>query len=200
MLRDTLLAKVVTGHQPHPFNPINLKLSNLKLSNLKLSNLKLSNLKLSNLKLSNLKLSNLKLSNPHKKRLIQQLKHRKKVRSPPEAVAKAKNVPATLSKPQGDYTLVTVVEGADANSLFNKGLQVVGAQRQRLAALSQQFDKTPVDSVQQRDLIAGQMKETKKKLKGNLRFMAQKYAYSLKKQLREGRPRGFIAFCYRGRW
>ncbi len=97
----------------------------------------------------------------------------------PEAIAKAKNVPATLENPQGDFTLVAVVEGAEANRRLNQSLQVVGAQRQRLDSLSRQFDQTPADSVQQRELIAGQINETRKTLEGNLRFMAQSYAYSL---------------------
>ncbi len=97
----------------------------------------------------------------------------------PEAIAKAKNVPATLNNTQGDFTLVAVVEGAEANRRLNQSLQIVGAQRQRLDALSRQFDQTPADSVQQRELIAGQINETRKTLEGNLRFMAQNYAYSL---------------------
>lgn len=97
----------------------------------------------------------------------------------PDAIAKAKNVPATLENPQGDFTLVAVVEGAEANRRLNQSLQVVGAQRQRLDSLSRQFDQTPAESVQQRELIAGQINETRKTLEGNLRFMAQNYAYSL---------------------
>lgn len=97
----------------------------------------------------------------------------------PEAIAKAKNVPATLSNPQGDFTLVAVIEGEAANRKLNQSLQIVGAQRQRLALLSRQFDQTPAASVQQRELIAGQINETRKTLEGNLRFMAQNYAYSL---------------------
>ena len=98
----------------------------------------------------------------------------------PEAIAKAKNVPATLSNPQGDYTLAAVVEGAGANRRLDQSLQIIGDQRQRLVALSQQLDKTPADSVQQRKSIADQINEAKTILKGNLRFMAQNYAYSLK--------------------
>lgn len=97
----------------------------------------------------------------------------------PEVIAKAKNVPAVLENPQGNFTLVAVVEGAEANRKLNQSLQVVGAQRQRLALLSRQFDTTPAASVQQRELIAGQINETRKTLEGNLRFMAQNYAYSL---------------------
>lgn len=97
----------------------------------------------------------------------------------PEAIAKAKNVPATLGNPQGDFTLVAVIEGEAANRKLNQSLQVVSAQRQRLALLSRQFDQTPAASVQQRELIAGQINETRKTLEGNLRFMAQNYAYSL---------------------
>jgi len=97
-----------------------------------------------------------------------------------EAIAKAKNVPATLSNPQGDYSLVAVIEGADANRRLNQRLKVVGAQRQRLAALTQQFEKTPANFMQQRELTAGQINETRKALEVNLRLMAQNYAYSLK--------------------
>ena len=97
----------------------------------------------------------------------------------PEAIAKAKNVPASLPNPQGDFTLVAVIEGDVANRKLNQSLQIVGAQRQRLALLSRQFDQTPAASLQQRELIAGQINETRKTLEGNLRFMAQNYAYSL---------------------
>ncbi|MBT8036641.1 MAG: hypothetical protein KJO21_03760 [Verrucomicrobiae bacterium] len=98
----------------------------------------------------------------------------------PEAIAKAKNVPATLNSPQGKFTLVTVVEGADANSRLNQRFQVVGAQRKNLADLSQQFAKTPTEFMQQREMIAGQINETKKALEENIRFMAKNYAYSVK--------------------
>lgn len=104
-----------------------------------------------------------------------------KVAFTPEAIAKAKNVPATLNTPQGVYTLVTVVEGVDANSRLDKSLQVVGDQRNRLAALSQQLDKTPADLVEQRQSIAAQIKKVKKALEYNLRIMVQNYGYSLKK-------------------
>jgi len=98
----------------------------------------------------------------------------------PGQIAKAKNVPATLKNSQGDYTLVTVVEGIDANRRLTQGLQVVATQYQRLKALSQQFKNTPAESVKQRELIASQIKANKKTLEDNLRFMAKNYSYSLK--------------------
>lgn len=99
----------------------------------------------------------------------------------PEVIAKAKNVPATIKNPQGDYNLVAVVESADDYRRYNHGVQVIDAQRKHLADLTRQLGKASADSVPQRKLIVGQVMEAQKKLEGNLRFMAKHYAYSLKK-------------------
>jgi hypothetical protein len=97
----------------------------------------------------------------------------------PEAIAKAKNVPAVLEDPAGDYQIVAVIEGAEANSKLTQNLQVIGAQRQRLLALTQQYDRLPAEAVQQRELVAGEVMAARRTLEQNLRFMAQGYGYSL---------------------
>lgn len=91
---------------------------------------------------------------------------------------------------------MAVVESADDYRRYNHGVQVIDAQRKQLADLTRQLGKASADSVPQRKLIVGQVMEAQKKLEGNLRFMAKHYAYSLKKKLREGNPRGFVALCY----
>lgn len=96
-----------------------------------------------------------------------------------EQMAAAKNVPAELEDPAGNYQLVAVIEGADANRKLTQNLQVVGAQRQRLLALTQQFDRLPADAFSQRELVAGEILKIRKTLEQNLRFMAQAYSYSL---------------------
>lgn len=94
-------------------------------------------------------------------------------------LAKEKDVPAVLKDPAGDYDLVAVIEGVEANRKLTQDLQVVGAQRQRLLALSQEFDRLPADAAQQRELIAGEINEARQTLARNLQFMAQNYSYSL---------------------
>jgi len=97
----------------------------------------------------------------------------------PADVAKAKNVPEILEDPTGNYQLVAVVEGGEQNRKLTQNLQVVGAQRQRLLALTQQFDRLPADAFSQRELVAGEILKIRKTLEQNLRFMAQAYSYSL---------------------
>lgn len=101
-----------------------------------------------------------------------------------EEMAKTKNVPAVLEDPQGDYQLVSVIEGAEPNRKLTRNLQVVGAQRQRLLALQQQFDSMPANAFAQRELVAEQIIKVRKTLEQNLRFMAQAYAYSLQNNYR----------------
>ena len=97
----------------------------------------------------------------------------------PESLSKDKGVPATVKNAQGEFTLIAVVESVGANAKLTQSIQIVTAQRQQLLKLSQQFDKTPEASVQQRELIAGQINETRKSLDQNLVFMRKKYGYSL---------------------
>ena len=94
-------------------------------------------------------------------------------------LAEAKNVPETLSDPAGDYQIVAVIDGEEANRKLTSGLQVIGVQRQRLLSLSRQYDQTPAASTQQRELIAGEILKSRNVLGQNLQFMTQKYAYSL---------------------
>jgi len=95
-------------------------------------------------------------------------------------LAKVKNVPAILSDPGGDYQIVAVIEGEEANRKLTSGLQVIGGQRQRLLGLSRQYDQTPAASIQQRELIAGEILKSRNILSRNLQFMTRQYAYSLK--------------------
>ena len=97
----------------------------------------------------------------------------------PVDLAKAKGVPEKVASAQGDYTLVSVVEGAEINQQLTENLQLVTAQRQQLANLAAQFDQSPANATQQRELIAGQINEVKMSLTRNLRVMAQEYSYSL---------------------
>ena len=94
-------------------------------------------------------------------------------------LAKSKNVPAVLKDPAGDYQIVAVVEGVEANRKLTQNLQLVGAQRQRLLAISQEFDRLPAEAVQQRELLAGEINQARQTLVRNLQFMAQNYGYSL---------------------
>ena len=97
----------------------------------------------------------------------------------PEQLAAAKGLPATLSDPTGDYKLIAVIEGTDANRKLTSRLQVVGSQRQRLLSLSRQYDQTPASSLQQRELIAGEILQARRTLTQNLEHMAKNYGYSL---------------------
>jgi hypothetical protein len=94
-------------------------------------------------------------------------------------LAKAKNVPAVLQDPAGNYQLVAVIEGEEANRKLTSSLQIVGAQRQRLLGLSRQYDQLPAASIQQRELIAGEILKARQTLARNLQFMARNYGYSL---------------------
>ena len=97
----------------------------------------------------------------------------------PKQLAAAKGLPATLSDPAGDYKLIAVIEGTDANRKLTSRLQVVGSQRQRLLSLSRQYDQTPASSLQQRELIAGEILQARRTLTQNLEYMAKNYGYSL---------------------
>ncbi len=101
-----------------------------------------------------------------------------------EDIAKSKNVPAVYEDPGGDYQLVAVIEGVEANQKLNQNLQLVGAQRQQLLSLSQQFDGLPADAAQQRELIAGEINSVRQALVSNLQFMAQNYGYTLQASYR----------------
>ncbi len=97
----------------------------------------------------------------------------------PEDLAKDKNVPVKLRHDLGDYTLVAVVEGKEANEHLTQSLKVVTAQRRYLGKLMKQFNETPANLPQQREVLATQINELKKTLLDNLKFMAKTYAYSL---------------------
>lgn len=97
-----------------------------------------------------------------------------------EEVADAKGVPAVFKDPGGDYQLVSVVEGAEANRQLTENLQVIGLQRQRLLVLSRQLSALPADARAQRELITGQLQQVRASLEQNLGTMAQTYGYSLR--------------------
>lgn len=99
-------------------------------------------------------------------------------------LAKAKGVPDSLEDPGGDYQLIAVIEGDESNRKLTSSLQVVGVQRQRLLSLSRQYDGLPADSLQQRELIAGEILKARKTLATNLEYMAQNYGYLLKNNYR----------------
>lgn len=101
-----------------------------------------------------------------------------------EEMAAAKNVPASLEDPAGNYQLVAVIEGAGPNRKLTQSLQVIGAQRQRLLALSQQFDRMPADAFSQRELVAEQILKTRKLLQQNLAYMQKGYSYSIQNNYR----------------
>ena len=94
-------------------------------------------------------------------------------------LAKAKGVPEKVSGPDGEYILVSVIEGVDENRQMTGNLRLVAAKRQKLGAISKQYDQTAASSVQQRELLAGQINEMKQALGRDLRVMAQSYSYSL---------------------
>ena len=94
-------------------------------------------------------------------------------------LSKAKNVPASLPDPSGNYQLVAVIEGEEENRKLTSSLQIVGAQRQRLLGLSRQYDRLPAASIQQRELTAGEILKARQTLARNLQFMARNYGYSL---------------------
>lgn len=97
----------------------------------------------------------------------------------PEALAKEKGIPVSVTNSNGKYTLVSVVESADLNQKLSENLQLVTMQRQKLGSLVQQFDKAPVQAVQQRELIAGKVHEVRNALNQNLQLMARGYGYTL---------------------
>ena len=102
----------------------------------------------------------------------------------PSELAEAKNVPAQLIDPSGNYQLVAVIEGEEQNLALTSSLQVVGAQRQRLLSLSAQYDRLPASSLQERELVAGEILKARQTLATNLRFMAANYGYSLQHNYR----------------
>jgi len=94
-----------------------------------------------------------------------------------EQLAREKGVPEKIKSEQGDYSLVAVIEGEDANRALQKNLQVVNSQRQRLGQLTRNYDQTNPQMAQQRELIAGEINQARKSLENNLRFMAQNFGY-----------------------
>jgi len=94
-------------------------------------------------------------------------------------LAKEKNVPEKVDSAQGDFVLIAVIEGEEANRRLQSSLQVVNSQRQRLAQLSQQYNRTDPKLAQQRELVAGQINEVRQSLERNLMFMAQNFGYTL---------------------
>lgn len=94
-------------------------------------------------------------------------------------LAKLKNVPETVESPQGDFTLVTVIEGEDQNRFLRGSLQAIGNQRQNLAILTRRFNEMGPQMAQQKELIAGEINQLRQALDQNLRFMAQNFGYSL---------------------
>jgi hypothetical protein len=102
----------------------------------------------------------------------------------PADVAKAKNVPEILEDPTGDYQLVAVVEGGEQNRKLTQNLQVVGAQRQRLLALAQQYERLPAEAEAQRELLGMEVNGLRQTLEKNLAFMAKSYGYSLRMNYR----------------
>lgn len=94
-------------------------------------------------------------------------------------LAKLKDVPEFIESPDGNFTLVTVIEGEEQNRFLRGSLQAVTAQRRNLAMLSQRFNQMDPNLAQQRELVAGQINETRQALEQNLRFMAQNFGYTL---------------------
>ena len=94
-------------------------------------------------------------------------------------LAKLKSVDETVESPEGDFTLVTVIEGEDQNRFLRSSLQAVTNQRRNLAMLNQKFNQTDPKLVQQREIVAGQINEIRQALEQNLRFMAQNFGYTL---------------------
>ncbi len=94
-------------------------------------------------------------------------------------LAKQKSVPETVQNPQGDFTLVTVIEGEEQNSFLRSSLQAVTNQRRNLAMLNQKLNQMDPKLVQQREIVAGQINEIRQALEQNLRFMAQNFGYTL---------------------
>lgn len=94
-------------------------------------------------------------------------------------LAKLKSVPETVASPQGDFTLVTVIEGEEQNRFLRSSLQAVTNQRRNLAMLNQKFNQMDPKLAQQREILAGQINEIRQALEQNLRFMAQNFGYTL---------------------
>lgn len=94
-------------------------------------------------------------------------------------LAKLKDVPEFIESPDGNFTLVTVIEGEEQNRFLRGSLQAVTTQRRNLAMLSQRFNQMDPKLAQQRELVAGQINETRQALEQNLRFMAQNFGYTL---------------------
>ena len=97
----------------------------------------------------------------------------------PSDLAKVKNVPEKVSGAEGDYTLVSVIEGVEMNQQMTENLQIVTGKRQKLEAIAKQYEQTPAGSVQKRELLAGQINEMRNGLVRDLRVLEQGYAYSL---------------------
>jgi hypothetical protein len=94
-------------------------------------------------------------------------------------LAKLKSVPETIESPQGDFTLVTVIEGEEQNRFLRSSLQAVTNQRRNLAMLTQRFNQMDPKLAQQRELLAGEVNQVRQALEQNLRFMAQNFGYTL---------------------
>lgn len=94
-------------------------------------------------------------------------------------LAKLKEVPEFIESPDGNFMLVTVIEGEEQNRFLRGSLQAVTGQRRNLAILSQRFNQMDPKLAQQRELLAGQINETRQALEQNLRFMAQNFGYTL---------------------
>lgn len=94
-------------------------------------------------------------------------------------LAKLKSVAEKIESPQGDFTLVTVIEGEDQNRFLRSSLQAVTNQRRNLAALGQKFSQMDPNLAQQREILAGQINEIRRALQQNLAFMAKNFGYTL---------------------
>lgn len=99
-----------------------------------------------------------------------------------EELAKQKNVKARLKRNDGDYALVAVIEGEEANARLTNALQVVGNQRQLLSNLHRELASIPKEAVNQRELIAGRINQLESRIGQNLLFLRKNYAYSLQQK------------------
>lgn len=95
----------------------------------------------------------------------------------PEELAQEKGIQASITNDQGEFTLVSVIEGDVANERLSKSLHLVALQRQYLSQLVAKFQEVPGDLVHQRELLAGQIHELQAVANQNLAFLRQNYGY-----------------------
>jgi len=95
-------------------------------------------------------------------------------------LSRAKGVSQTLVRPDGEYSLVAVIETAAANQKLARVLHVVKVQRGKRLQLQSEVEKLPADAQQERSQLTGEIGKIEEALMKNLQFLQKDYGYNMK--------------------